>query len=142
MNLPHSVREIAEVIGVQQALFLIGQLPRWCSADKSRRIILYVPHRMRADDRLVRILGIHDAMKLHAAFRGELLHVANCQGIYKTFRDKSIAQLSLSGMKNKDIAEVMGVSERHVRGILAGEKPHEECPQGANDNRRTFARCD
>lgn len=137
MNLPHSVREIAEVIGVQQALLLIGSLPRSYSRDKAARVLLYVPHRMRADDRLVRILGIHDAMKLHTAFRGELLPVANCQGIYKTFRDKSIVRLSLSGMKNKDIAEVMGVSDRHVRGILNGEKPHEEMPLAANDNRKT-----
>jgi hypothetical protein len=147
MQLPASVREIANVIGVERALYLIGQLPR-CFAGvgtkggtgrdkctrKSWRVIMYVPKSLKPNDQLVRILGWHDACKLVAEFGGEILQPANCAHVYKRFRDISIARMLQAGDKPQAIAELMGVSERHVRNIKR-EIP-QEAPPAANDNNR------
>lgn len=48
-DLPRSVREIAEVIGREAAMYLIGQLPRcFAGADgkKANKVIMYVPKRL------------------------------------------------------------------------------------------------
>lgn len=135
MELPESVAEIAEVIGREAALFLIGQLPT-CYAGKaghkSNRVILYVPKTLKPDHRLVQILGWHDALKLARWFGGEILQPANCQDLYRKFRDAEITRMLSHGVKPARIAEMMNVSERHVRN-LSREIPQEEW-RAANDN--------
>ena len=144
MRLPASVQEIADVIGRERALYLIGQLPR-CYAGKeghkSSRVILYVPtaKRIPADHYLVRILGWQDAMKMCQAFGGEILQPANCSEIYRRHRDKTIMAMLQAGAKASAVAAVMGVTERQVRMIRAAhmENPQEEVPPAANDNAPT-----
>lgn len=144
MRLPRSVQEIADVIGRERALFLIGQLPR-CSPPSTRtnkggeqRVILYVPNerRLKPDHQLVRILGWNDAAKLCRAFGGEILQPGNCQEIYRRFRDVSIVRLVGEGVPIKMVAEWMQVTDRHVRGLLVKEKAQEEL-KAANDNNET-----
>jgi hypothetical protein len=136
MKLPDSVQEIADVLGRERALFLIGQLPR-CYAGKegrkSSRVILYVPKRIQPDHPLVRILGYPDAQKLARAFGGEILQVANCAEIYRRFRDASIRQMAAARASVQAIAELMQVSKRHVQDVLR-ENPQEEIRMMVNDN--------
>lgn len=122
-DLPTSVREIADVIGRERALFLIGQLPR--SGSRSWRVCFYVPKRMGLDHQLVQILGWHDAEKLRNAFGGEILQVANCNGIRRTYRNRVIWRLRAQGMTSSQIGDAIGESDRAVRYVLA-EKPPEE----------------
>ena len=143
MRLPASVQEIADVIGRERALYLIGQLPR-CYAGKeghkSSRVILYVPtaKRIPADHYLVRILGWQDAMKMCQAFGGEILQPANCSEIYRRYRNAEIARMAGEGMSAKDIADVFQVNVQYVREILRGMKnPQEEVQPAANDNAPT-----
>lgn len=121
MRLPSSVQEIANIIGTERALYLIGQLPK-CRAGvpgkQSTRVIMYVPKTLKPDDRLVKILGWQDAAKLVNAFSGEIMQPANCADIYRDFRDRSIIRFSGEGMKPQAIADLLGVSGTHVRALL------------------------
>lgn len=140
MKLPYSVQEIADVIGVEQALFLIGQLPRCYMKDarypgaKSAHVILYVPTlaRMKPNHELVRILGWDCAVKLATHFGGEILKPANCTGVYREFRDGNITRLVAEGVPVQMVAEWFGVSDRHVKN-LTREIPQQE-RKPANDN--------
>ncbi len=136
MRLPASVQEIADVIGRETALFLIGQLPTcYAGADgkRSTRVILYVPKDLKPTHRLVAILGWESARKLVQGFGGEILQPANCQEIYRRWRDAETKRLMAQGLSAAMLAEIMGVSDRHIRNI-GKEIPQEALPT-ANDNR-------
>lgn len=135
MALPASVQEIADVIGSERALYLVGQLPRCYAGNKgkqSSRVIMYVPKTLKPDHQLVVLLGWHDARKLVDAFGGEILQPANCAEIYRQFRDQSILRMAREGMRPGEIAEVVGVSDRHVRNLLR-ENPQQDL-RASNDN--------
>ena len=123
-GLPQSVREIAEVIGRYEALFLIGKLPTCVSGaagKKASKVILYVPAKLQPDHRLAGILGQEKAAALVQAFGGEILYPANCEDIYRRFRDASIRRvLAEEGATTAEAAELFGVSVRHVRNIRRG----------------------
>lgn len=143
MRLPSSVQEIADVIGREKALYLIGQLPTCNIVDTrtggsgGRRPMLYVPteRRLKPDHLLVRVLGWNDAVKLCRYFGGEILQPGNCNEIYRPFRDKHIARLVREGVPARMVAEWFGVTDRHVRGVVR-EIPQEEYT-AANDNNGT-----
>ena len=136
--LPRSVQEIADVIGTERALYLIGQLPRCYSKDprwpnaKSSHVILYVPKVFKPDHQLVHLLGWHDARKLVDAFGGEILQPGSCADVYRRFLNRSIVRMAHEGMKPAAIAELLGVSTRHVLNLMR-ENPQEET-HSANDN--------
>ncbi len=142
MQLPNSAQEIANVIGREQALYLIGQLPHVYTADprwpaaKNKTTILYVPKRLNVRDKLVQILGWTDAMKLVREFGGMLIHPANCMNVYRPFRDKNIARLRAEGLSAKIVAEWFDVTERHVRSVVA-ENPPQARLIADNDNAPT-----
>lgn len=120
-DLPRSVREIAEVIGREPALRLIGQLPTcYAGSDgkKSTRVIMYVPKRLKPDHQLVQILGWHTAQRLVRVFGGEILCPANCRSIYSKFRDEAIVKMLEAGARPAMVAELMSLSERHVRNLM------------------------
>lgn len=138
MRLPASAQEIADVIGSERALYLIGQLPRCFSKDprypnaKASHVILYVPKVLKPDHPLVQVLGWADARRMVDAFGGEILQPAICAEVYRRFRDQSIVRMAGEGMKPAAIAELMEVSDRHVRNLLR-ENPQQDL-QAANDN--------
>lgn len=136
MQLPASAQEIANVIGREATLSLIGQLPR-CIAGKVRKksshVIMYVPKRIGLDHPLVRMIGWIDASRLVQAFGGEIMFPANCAGIHRAFRDKEILKMLADGLKPVVVAAAVGISERHVRNIIR-EKPPEDFPGGARDD--------
>lgn len=140
MRLPKTVQEIADVIGRDKALFLIGQLPRCIIPARpprgpESRVILYVPTigRLKPDHNLVAILGWNDAAKLCRHFGGEILNPGTCREIYQRFREVSIARMLREGTPARLVSEWMGVSERHVRN-MAREIAHKEVQAAANDN--------
>lgn len=145
MQLPASAQEIADVIGRDAALYLIGQLPRIYSPDKRVRpgrtggrkttVVMYVPKELAIKDRLVSILGWNDAVKLVREFAGMLIHPASCNEIYRPFRDRNMVRLVAEGVPIKTIAEWFDVSERTVKNVVAENPPH-EYGAAANDNDR------
>lgn len=141
MNLPNSVQEIANVIGREQALLLVGALPRSYSRDKrypsakNGTTVMYVPTlpRLGVAHRLVQILGWQDATKLCKAFGGEIMYPASCAFLARQFLNDSILVMARTGAKSTVVADHFGVSERHVRNLVR-ENPPEECGTAANDN--------
>ena len=140
MRLPDSVQQIADVIGREQALLLVGKLPR-CIAGKdghkSSRVVMYVPTlaRLALDHKLVQILGWIDAEKLSRHFGGEIMYPANCAHIQREFLHKTIIQMMAGGrMKATECAAIVGVHERTVRNLIR-ENPPEETEHASNDNR-------
>lgn len=118
-DLPESVQEIADVIGTSAALRLVCQLPsRYRSHnDRSRRVIMYVPKRLRPDHRLVEILGFETARKLVDAFGGEIMYPANCRFVFDRYRDEAIVRMIDEGARVEVVACLFGMTERHVRNI-------------------------
>ncbi|WP_052022825.1 hypothetical protein [Ralstonia solanacearum] len=132
MQLPESVQEIADVIGRERALYLIGQLPTYVAGAKDKKsahISFSVPKlaRLRDEHQLVRILGRADAEKMCQHFGGEILYPANCSEIYRRFRDKQIARMVgdmvgeglPNGYAVAQVASLFDVSGRTVRNACA-----------------------
>lgn len=149
MRLPDSVQEIADVIGREQALLLVGQLPKAYSKDKrypgamNSTLVMYVPTvaRLGVMHPFVKVLGWNDAVKLCKAFGGEIMYPANCACIHRKFRDDNILRMVAEGVKKAIVADQMGVSERHVRNLVRAvgvglENPPEGRQEAANDNRQ------
>ena len=130
MELPASVQEIAEVIGRERALYLIGQIPQ--CGKRAWRVNFYVPQRLKPDCLLVRILGWADASKMVREFGGMILQPSNCNHIHRQFRNKTIRLMDAGGLSIQVIAENVGLTPRMVRNILAESSPAETTP--ANDN--------
>ena len=139
MDLPRSVQEIADVIGRERALYLIGKLPVYTVRDKrghvkDTRVILYVPKTLAVDSDLVKILGWNDASKMVRYFGGELLYPGNCKEIYRRFIIQTIKRMCGEGIDHKIIAHTLEVSERTVKRHCT-DNPHKD-PKPANDNHR------
>jgi hypothetical protein len=139
MRLPRSVQEIADVIGRERALYLIGQLPR-CVAGapgkQSSRVMLYVPtvSRLTLQHELVRILGYKDAVKMCRHFGGEILQPANCSEIYRNYRDRMIDSYLQERVSVAHISAIFCVSRETVNAVRRLQKPQEDSPVAANDN--------
>jgi hypothetical protein len=143
MSLPDSVKEIADVIGRDQALYLIGQLPRCYSPDarypaaRKSTVIMYVPKRLEPNSDLVRILGWKDASRLAREFAGMLIHPPSCADILRQHRDKNIVRLASEGISNSMLADWFSLDVSQVRRIIratAGNPPRER--RAANDDTR------
>lgn len=116
--LPETVAEIAEVIGREKALDFIGRLP--VSGSRAWRVCVYIPKRLPADHKLVRMLGWHDASKLCHAFSGMILQPSNCRFLHRAHRNREILRMYAEGMPVIDIADVVELSTYRVREIIAG----------------------
>lgn len=131
MTLPQSVQEIADVIGRERALYLIGQLP--AAGSRSWRVCFYVPKRIKPDHQLVEILGWHDAMRMVRHFGGEILQTSNCNFLHREFRNREIWRMHGEGLRLREIAEAVDLSEYHVRDILRGNPPEDRMAVNDND---------
>lgn len=123
--LPGVAQEIADVIGVERALYLIGQLPRCIAGVKghrSARVMLYVPQTLRPNHRLVGILGYADAQRLVDAFGGESLQPPTCAELARRWAHKAIIDLHREGVRPVEIAFLMGRTQRSVAQVLAREQ--------------------
>lgn len=118
--LPQSVQEIADVIGRERALYLVGQLPRHAppSGNGREQVILYVPKELTPDHRLVQILGRRDAQRLVDAFPGEILKPGTCMDLYRDHRDAGILSAWDDGVPISMIAQWFKVSTRHVQNVV------------------------
>lgn len=135
MRLHGVMQEIADIIGRDAALYLVGKLPRCHPASrKTETVILYVPtvKRLTPDHNLVRILGFKTAERLCKHFGGEILQPGNCRDVYRPFRDRSIARMVQEGIPPKLVAEWFEVSDRHVRNVMREILQEDFSP--ANDN--------
>lgn len=119
-RLSETAEAIAEVIGRERTLYLIGKLPRCYPPSRGRAevTLLYVPKRLRPKSWLVEILGWNDAEKLVRVFGGELLKPGNCHALYRAHRDAGIIRAAQDGVPHAMISEWFEVSARHVQNVL------------------------
>lgn len=127
-KLPQSAREIAEVIGYDRTLTLIGNLPTTTDAKHGERAMLYVPKTLHPDHPMVHALNmggkpdaeaaLKAAQKLVEHFGGEILHPANCKKVLTACRDANIAEAIARGTKPQEVADKLGISARQARNIF------------------------
>ena len=130
MELPPSAQELADVIGRERTLHLIGQLPR--SGSRAWRVNLYVPKSVTLDHPLVKILGWTDAMLLVREFGGMILQPSNCNFLHREFRNREVRRMRDQGTTIAAIAEAVELTQRQVRNIIAETAPEEITAR--NDN--------
>lgn len=126
-DLPQSVRDIAEVIGYDRALCMIGNLPRTTDDKHGERAMLYVPQTLTPDHPLIDALNmggkadadaaLKAAQKLVEHFGGEILHPARFQSLRKANRDHNIGEALARGLSAREVAEKLGISARQARNI-------------------------
>ncbi|WP_052455948.1 hypothetical protein [Acinetobacter bereziniae] len=124
-DLTGDIRCIAEIIGKQQALFLVSQYPRYKSKKRNGegQLLLYVPkaNHLGLDHRLVAILGYVDAYKLCSEFGGELLTLSFCKHIILKKRNAGIIDMLKQGYSSEQLAEFFNLSTRAVLLVAAGK---------------------
>lgn len=122
-RLPQSAQEIANVIGREQALRLIGQLPR-CGRRPWRRV-LYVPARLTPDHWLVTAIGYPDAAKLVREFRGIILQPSTCAHLAREHRNRAIHAAAAQGATQAELAILFDLTTRQVANVLAETPPED-----------------
>lgn len=135
MQLPGVAQEIADVIGRDVALRLIGQLPR--SGSRKWRVNLYVPKRVYPDHQLVRAIGWQAANALCKEFGGMILQPSNCSFLHREFRNREVRRMHGEGATLAQIADAVGLTQRQIRNIVEETAPEEKPP--LNDNLPGYA---
>lgn len=136
MNLPASVQEIIEVIGVSETAHLIKNLPTYRENMGGRaveRVILYVPKSVGPGHRLDNILGLETAQKLCAGFGGETLKPANANCIERWERNTKILRMANEGVPSRIIARSFDLTDRQIRNIVRRSGNGWGELRGAND---------
>lgn len=135
MKLPQNIQAVAEVIGREKALYLVGQLPRTRQVKQDSRvrwrIYLYVPKRLTADCNLVQILGWSDALKMSRMFGGEILQLESCKQLATDFLHLSIRAQHHAGASIQVLSTSFGMTTKSIVRIL--DTGPEEI-SAANDN--------
>jgi hypothetical protein len=113
MRIPQNVRSVAEVIGMDAAVRLIG------ASYPNRQ--LYIPARQQPGHRLASVLQPAELSALQRTFGGELLSYPSARGLKRRIKAQRKAQAIRSdiadGIPIKSIADKHGVSEQYVRRI-------------------------
>lgn len=129
-DLNGDLRSIAEVIGRQNALYLVSQCPRYKTEKRAGQgqLFLYVPtlKRLEMNHFLVKTLGYPDAEKLSKEFGGELLVLAQCKQVILKARDNGIRQMIKSGLGIQELANIFNVTERIVSRIYEAELSNQQ----------------
>jgi hypothetical protein len=119
--LPARTQLIADVIGRDRALYLVTHWKKTATSNPKQPewICIYIPHNLKPDHELVRVMGWSDAAKLVKAFRGEILSLSTCEEVFRDWRNQAIRRLAREQkMKTAELAEWFDIGERQVRNVL------------------------
>lgn len=112
-NLPRSVRDIIELVGVAPALALVHAFPG---------NILKVPTGAREDGqvraRLIDLMGEAAAVQFMSTYGGERLTIPRCHAALRDERDRRIIGDYDSGTSVPALAVKYQLTERQIRTIL------------------------
>lgn len=108
-NLPETAQQIADVIGVEKTLELVGGE----KCQHSREV--YVPKRLRENHWLPELIGREAATQLSKEFPGIRLPLPT--SLSKIERNNRIIQMRHQGETYKVIAERMGMSVDTVKAV-------------------------
>lgn len=127
VKLPRSVQQIADVIGREKALELVGKLPRAQRPSHTKgesMVCVYIPMlcNLKPDHKLARMIGYAAAEKLSIRFGSEILNLATCRNVYRSFRNDAILRMIKEGISEELIAEWMGVTVRTVSMVARRDR--------------------
>ncbi|MBF0438739.1 MAG: hypothetical protein HQL93_06405 [Magnetococcales bacterium] len=109
-DLPNSLEEIAMVIGREGALQLVGA----CGGTR-----IFVPRRLRAQHKLVTLLGFAQAQRLANHFGGETLTVVRAADLLRRTRNREIVRRYDAGDGVRQLARDHALTERQIYSILS-----------------------
>lgn len=119
MRVPHSVRSVAQVIGMDAAVRLMQASYKSPHTDGGGK--LYIPARDIADHRLTRVLQPDEMTALRRTFGGELLPYPSARGMKRKIAAERRARAILldiqAGVPTSEIAAKHNVSGQYVRRI-------------------------
>jgi hypothetical protein len=110
-DLPDTVREIAEVVGVNSALKLSGRV---------RHRKLYVPKEFKEGHWIATEIGESEARRLSKTFGGCLLDLASCFALRTAQRREAMRREYQAGASVHDLMARHGMSKRGVQYALKG----------------------
>lgn len=113
-GLPNEVRQLAEVVGREKALYIAGRI---LHPERRRCAWLYIPKKLPEIHPLIELAGPEDAAALVAEFGGKLFQIPPCHGVYRKFRDREIRRMVAEGYRQEWIAETFGVCIRTIRNL-------------------------
>lgn len=119
--LPASVQEIADVIGREKALELVGKLPRLRPPSRTKgecQVCVYIPEVLPIDHKLIALIGKPAAERLVERFGGEVLHLATCRRLIDAHRNQAVRRMRAEGWSLATVAWSFGLSVRQVGNIL------------------------
>lgn len=111
-DLPGSLREIAELIGLPATLRLVEHY--------GGVIALYIPREIEPDHHLARALGVTAARKLASHYGTDSLrNIPRCVRGLRRLRDTEIRACRAAGESPPALALKFGLTERQIWTILA-----------------------
>lgn len=111
-ELPESLAEVAEAIGLSATLALV---------EHAGGVRIYVPERLADDHRLVQWLGRDAAARLSEAYAMEELVVPRCADLLRRVRNRCIRHERAQGARPAELALRYRLTERQVFTILSRE---------------------
>lgn len=118
-DLPGTLREVAEVIGRERAMYLAGQVLHWDrQGQRGKAGWVYIPKKLEPHHRLNELVTLDEALKLVEVFGGENLTISMPAGPVRRFRNMQIQHLASEGLRPEVIAYAVGITPRQVRNVL------------------------
>lgn len=136
--LPESAQIIADVIGRDATLDLVGHLVYNHLIHKKRGKcrMLYIPKsrkKLTENYWLVKAVGLSNAILLQEFFGGSLLYLAQCKETERGERDNKIVNDFKSGLKVNELALKYNLSVRSIYNIIYNYRQSTSQQQQRND---------
>ena len=132
-ELPASVAEIADVIGRDAALRLVGALPP--AGSRSWRRVVYVPKRLKPGHPLIDMVGLEAAQALARHFAGAVVQPGACADMIRAWNTRHLRRLAAEGWPADELAEAFGLSARQVRNLAPDVVARRSRPRATGDRR-------
>lgn len=112
--LPHSVREMAEIIGIDLSMEIVKKFG-------GLRLHVPLPHHLTASHRISQLIGFGKAQDFALHFGGVTLSIPLCKSMLLESRNIEIRKKYDEGVSVSRIAEEFSITERTVYALLEGE---------------------
>lgn len=109
-QMPASVRDLAQLIGVEGAIALVRAYGGYDYVE--------IPGKARSDHPLVRHIGLTSLERLVDVYGGDRLHIPRASRALKSLRNQEIVAKYDEGSKVNDLGREYGLSSKQIRIIL------------------------
>lgn len=109
-ELPDSLAEIADVVGLEGALKLVEQ----CGGTR-----IFIPRKVGVQHQLANLLGFEQARRMSQHFGGETISIVRAAAALRKRRNLEIISRYDGGEGVRVLARAYQLTERHIYAILA-----------------------